>query len=79
MKPTPHQILDGVTLEAILTELIRSYGFRNLAEKIPVRCFLFNPTLVSSLRFMRKTPWARAQLEALYVEYKQRPVEPPHA
>ena len=77
MELTPHQILHGVTLEAMLKELIASYGFRNLGVKMPWRCFLFEPTLTSSLRFLRKNPQARAQLEAFYVAYKQRPIQPP--
>lgn len=77
MERTPHQILHGVTLEAMLTELIASYGFRNLAIKMPWRCFLFDPSLTSSLRFLRKHPKERAELEAFYVAYKQRPVHPP--
>lgn len=76
MSLTPHQILQGVTLKALLEELIASYGFRNLARALPLRCFMFEPTLVSSLRFLRKNPEARAQVEAFYVAYKQRPVEP---
>lgn len=75
MSLTPHQILQGVTLKALLEELIASHGFRNLARAIPLRCFMFEPTLVSSLRFLRKNPEARAQVEAFYVAYKQRPVQ----
>lgn len=71
---TPHQILHGVTLETILCELVAAYGWRNLAKHVPIRCFMFEPTLVSSLRFLRKNPEARQQLEALYVTFKQRPI-----
>mgnify|MGYP001362444119 CR=1 FL=1 len=71
MSLTPHQILQGKTLETILKELIASHGFRNLARALPLRCFMFEPTLVSSLRFLRKNPEARAQVEAFYVAYKQ--------
>lgn len=71
MSLTPHQILQGVTLEAMLKDLIASHGFRNLARAMPLRCFMFEPTLISSLRFLRKNPEARAQVEAFYVAYKQ--------
>ncbi|MBS2039203.1 VF530 family DNA-binding protein [bacterium] len=71
MSRTPHQILQGVTLEAMLKELIVAYEFRGLARAIPIRCFMFEPTLVSSLRFLRKNLEARAQVEAFYVAYKQ--------
>lgn len=71
MSRTPHQILQGVTLEALLKELIAAHGFRNLARAIPIRCFMFEPTLVSSLRFLRKKSEARAQVEAFYVAHKQ--------
>jgi len=74
MALTPHQILDGTKLETILDELIAAYGWRNLGDKIPLRCFLFEPTKVSSLRFLRKNPEARKQVESLYVSFKQRPI-----
>ena len=74
MDLTPHQILDGKKLDTILDELIAAYGWRNLGDKIAIRCFLFQPTKVSSLRFLRKNPEARRQVEALYVTFKQRPV-----
>ena len=74
MDLTPHQILDGTKLETILDELIAAYGWRNLGDKIPLRCFLFEPTKVSSLRFLRKNPEARKQVENLYVSFKQRPI-----
>jgi len=74
MDLTPHQILNGTKLETILDELIAAYGWRNLGDKIPLRCFLFEPTKVSSLRFLRKNPEARKQVENLYVAFKQRPI-----
>ena len=60
--------LHGVTLEAIVTELVARLGWPALAERIPIRCFSFDPSIKSSLTFLRRTPWARAQVEALYVE-----------
>jgi len=59
--------LHGVTLERMLTELVEHYGWKAMGERIPVRCFTSDPTVSSSLRFLRKTPWARAKVEALYL------------
>lgn len=64
----PRNPLHGLTLERILTELINQYGFKELYKRIPVRCFYLDPTISSSLKFLRKTPWAREQLEELYVK-----------
>lgn len=55
--------LHGITLEAIVTELSRRVGWRVMADHVPIRCFMFDPTVTSSLRFLRKTPWARAKVE----------------
>ena len=59
--------LHGKTLEAIVTELADYYGWDGLGERIPVRCFTFEPSVGSSLRFLRKTPWAREKVEGLYL------------
>jgi uncharacterized protein (DUF2132 family) len=58
--------LHGVTLEQILVSLEAHYGWENLAERIPVRCFESNPSIPSSLKFLRKTAWARTKVEELY-------------
>lgn len=58
--------LHGVTLERLLTALVEKHGWAGLAEQVPVRCFQFNPSLRSSLTFLRRTPWARAKVEELY-------------
>ena len=58
--------LHGITLEAILRHLVDYHGWPGLADRIPVRCFMFDPSLNSSLKFLRKTPWARKKLEDLY-------------
>ncbi len=60
--------LHGVTLEMLLTRLVQQYGWRKLAELIPIRCFYHEPSIKSSLKFLRRTPWARKQVEALYLE-----------
>ncbi|MFH1497673.1 MAG: VF530 family protein [Verrucomicrobiota bacterium] len=63
--------LHGVTLEKLLTELVGHHGWDGLAELVPVRCFQFDPSIKSSLTFLRKTPWARTKIEALYIDLKR--------
>jgi uncharacterized protein (DUF2132 family) len=58
--------LHGVTLEAMVTALEAHFGWAELAERIPVRCFSNDPSITSSLKFLRKTPWARDKVEGLY-------------
>ena len=59
--------LHGVTLETMLTALVGHYGWANLAERIPLRCFSSDPSIRSSLKFLRKTQWAREKVESLYL------------
>ncbi len=59
--------LHGVTLEAIVTELVARYGWTELGKRIAIRCFTFDPSISSSLKFLRRTPWAREKVEALYL------------
>lgn len=61
--------LHGKTLEAILNELVAHYGWDELGLLINIRCFQFEPSIKSSLAFLRKTPWARTQVETLYVSF----------
>lgn len=63
--------LHGVTLEAMLTELHAHYGWDGLASRIAVRCFSHEPSIKSSLAFLRRTPWARDKVEALYLQLKK--------
>lgn len=63
----PRNPLHGITLEAILTSLVETYGWESLAQRVPVRCFALNPSIRSSLTFLRKTPWAREKVEGLYL------------
>ena len=63
----PANPLHGLTLEAILTALVAHYDWPGLAERIPVRCFQSDPSLKSSLAFLRRTPWAREKVEGLYL------------
>ena len=60
--------LHGIKLKDILESLVKKYGFKELGKRIEIRCFLFDPTVNSSLKFLRKTPWARAKIEELYLE-----------
>ena len=59
--------LHGLTLETIVTALVDYYGWEGLGERIPVRCFTSDPSITSSLKFLRKTPWARDKVEGLYL------------
>jgi len=59
--------LHGITLEQLLTEMVERHGWETLAAEIKIRCFLFDPTIKSSLTFLRRTPWARKKLEDWYV------------
>lgn len=60
-------LLHGVTLKALLTTLVERHGFEELAYRIPIDCFLYDPTFTSSLKFLRKNEWARRQVEELYL------------
>jgi uncharacterized protein (DUF2132 family) len=59
--------LHGITLEGIITALVDCYGWDGLGVRIPVRCFTHDPSMGSSLKFLRKTPWAREKVEGLYL------------
>ena len=63
----PNNPLHGKTLESILNELVARYGWNELGERIPINCFRNDPSIKSSLTFLRKTPWARDKVEELYV------------
>ena len=63
----PRNPLHGLTLEAIVTALEAHYGWQGLGERIALRCFTSDPSVASSLKFLRKTPWAREKVESLYL------------
>jgi uncharacterized protein (DUF2132 family) len=63
----PNNPLHGVTLEMILTHLVAHYGWEELGRTINIKCFTHEPSIKSSLKFLRKTPWARDKVEALYL------------
>ena len=66
MSDKPRASLEGVTLEALLTRLVEHHGWEELGRRIPLRCFTHEPSIKSSLTFLRRTPWAREKVEQLY-------------
>lgn len=69
----PRDPLHGVTLESIVTQLVQRHGWDGLAHRIPIRCFQYNPSVKSSLTFLRKTPWARQRVEDWFLAEFCRP------
>lgn len=67
-KPQPNNPLHGITLEMMLNQLVKLYGWDELGRRIPIRCFRNNPSIKSSLKFLRHTPWARKKVEELYLK-----------
>jgi uncharacterized protein (DUF2132 family) len=65
--PQPRNPLHGVTLQAMVISLVDCYGWDGLAQQIAIRCFSVDPSVSSSLKFLRKTPWARGKVESLYL------------
>jgi uncharacterized protein (DUF2132 family) len=63
----PNNPLHGVKLEQIVTQLVEHYGWKELGQRININCFKFDMSIKSSLKFLRKTPWARDKVEALYL------------
>jgi len=66
-KPASRLSLDGITLEMIVTQLSESMGWEAMGAAVPIRCFTHDPSIKSSLKFLRRTPWARKRVEALYL------------
>jgi len=62
--------LHGVTLKMMLVELVEQYGWEQMGRTIEIRCFTHDPSIVSSLKFLRRTPWARAKVEEIYLRWK---------
>jgi len=65
--PQPKNPLHGITLEMILNHLVQQFGWNELSIRIPIRCFYNEPSIKSSLQFLRRTPWARKKVEELYL------------
>ncbi|MBC8317487.1 MAG: DUF2132 domain-containing protein [Desulfobulbaceae bacterium] len=70
--PQPKDRLHGITLEMILTRLVDHYGWEKLSSKISLNCFSKSPSINSSLKFLRRTPWARKKVETLYLRTRFR-------
>jgi uncharacterized protein (DUF2132 family) len=68
--PQSNDPLHGLTLKTIVTELSEELGWDELSWRIPIRCFQLDPSIKSSLTFLRKTPWARTKVEHLYLEHQ---------
>ena len=66
--PQPNNPLHGITLEMLLKQLVERYGWDELGQRIPINCFTHDPSLKSSLKFLRRTPWARKKVEDLYLQ-----------
>jgi len=75
--PQINNPLHGITLEKILSELVDGLGWLEMGRRVSIRCFTHDPSLPSSLRFLRRTPWARAKVEALYLAHKRDSPAPP--
>lgn len=64
----PNNPLHGITLEMMVTHLVERYGWEELGRRIPIKCFTNDPSIKSSLKFLRQTPWARKKVEELYLK-----------
>jgi uncharacterized protein (DUF2132 family) len=71
MNNQPNDPLHGITLKEILEQLVAFYGWEELDKRIRINCFCINPSINSSLKFLRKTPWARTKVEELFILYMQ--------
>ncbi len=69
----PNDPLHGITLAMMLDHLVETFGWAELGRRVDIRCFKFDPSIKSSLQFLRRTPWARAQVEDLYLSVRPRP------
>ena len=73
MNNQPNNPLHGVTLQTIVTELVEHYGWNVLSQKVNINCFKSDPSIKSSLKFLRKTEWARVKVEEVYIDMKNTP------
>lgn len=69
-QPQPGNPLHGITLEKMLVELVENLGWEAMGTALPIRCFTHEPSIASSLKFLRRTPWARAKVEELYLQHQ---------
>jgi len=68
--PQPRNPLHGITLEKMLMKLVENLGWDAIGTALPIRCFTHDPSIASSLKFLRRTPWARAKVEEMYLQRK---------
>lgn len=73
----PNDPLHGVTLEMILNQLVEHYGWEEMGRIVRIKCFTNDPSIKSSLQFLRRTPWARSKVETLYLRYKRENAKKP--
>ena len=71
--PQPNNPLHGITLEMLLNQLVEDFGWDELGKRIPIKCFTDKPSIKSSLKFLRRTPWARKKVEELYLQSLSNP------
>lgn len=71
-QPQPRNALHGVTLERMLSLLVEQLGWEAMGKAVPIRCFTHDPGIASSLKFLRRTPWARSRVEELYLRHATR-------
>lgn len=69
-QPQPGNPLHGITLEKMLVELVEMMGWEAMGSALPIRCFTHEPSIASSLKFLRRTPWARTRVEEMYLQHK---------
>lgn len=75
--PQANNPLHGITLEMVLNRLVERHGWEEMGRRIEIRCFNYDPSIKSSLQFLRKTPWARKKVEELYLQPVQGGIMPP--
>jgi uncharacterized protein (DUF2132 family) len=73
----PKDPLHGITLEMILTQLLEHYGWDKMGKAVKIKCFTNDPSIKSSLQFLRRTPWARSKVEAFYLRHKSESAKKP--
>jgi uncharacterized protein (DUF2132 family) len=71
-RPQPANPLHGITLEMVVNHLVEVFGWEEMGRRVPIRCFIHDPSVKSSLVFLRKTPWARQRVEGWYIAEKRR-------
>jgi uncharacterized protein (DUF2132 family) len=73
--PQVEDILHGITLKMIVTQLVEEFGWEGMGRRIDIRCFTHDPSITSSLKFLRRTPWARDKVEEMYLRWKIKDIQ----